>query len=167
MRPGQTSVFVGSSGVGKSSLINRIIGADTQAVKEIRAADDRGRHTTTSRQMLLVPGRGVVIDTPGLRELQLWDAANGASSPVFAEIDELASRCAFADCRHEAEPGCAVLAALDEGQLEEARLSSYRKLERERLYIARKHDRSLQMEETRRWKIIHKENRKRMKARGR
>jgi ribosome biogenesis GTPase len=166
MKAGRTSVFVGSSGVGKSSLINRIVGTDAQAVNEIRAADDRGRHTTTSRQMLVVPGRGVVIDTPGLRELQLWDGAGGASSNVFADIDSLAAGCAFADCRHETEPRCAVLAALAEERLDEGRYSSYRKLERERQYIARKHDRSLQMEETRRWKIIHKENRKRMKARG-
>jgi ribosome biogenesis GTPase len=167
MRPGQTAVFVGSSGVGKSSLINRITGSDSQAVNEIRAADGRGRHTTTSRQMLVVPGHGVVIDTPGLRELQLWDNGGSASSGVFAEIEELALQCAFSDCRHEAEPGCAVLAALDDDRLDEGRFSSYRKLERERNYIARKHDRSLQMEETRRWKVIHKENRRRMKARGR
>jgi ribosome biogenesis GTPase len=86
---------------------------------------------------------------------------------VFAEIEELATQCAFSDCRHEAEPGCAILAALDDDRLDEGRFSSYRKLERERQYIARKHDRSLQMEETRRWKAIHKENRRRMKLRGR
>ncbi len=166
LRMGETAVFVGSSGVGKSSLINRITGEDSQVVNDIRAADDRGRHTTTSRQMLVLPGRGVIIDTPGLRELQLWDGGNGASS-VFADIEELAAACAFSDCRHEAEPGCAVRAAIDEESLDEDRFSSYRKLERERMYIARKHDRSLQIEETRRWKQIHKENRRRMKARGR
>ena len=166
LRPGETAVFIGSSGVGKSSLINRITGEDSQGVSHIRAGDDRGRHTTTSRQMLVLPGRGVIIDTPGLRELQLWDNGGGGSA-VFSEIEELALECAFKDCRHETEPGCAVRAALEEARLDEDRFTSYRKLEREQMYIARKHDRSLQMDETRRWKQIHKENRRRMKARGR
>jgi ribosome biogenesis GTPase len=164
--PGGTAVFVGSSGVGKSSLINRMTGEATQVVSEIRS-DDKGRHTTTTRQMLVVPGHGVIIDTPGLRELQLWDSPDAGGTHVFAEIHELAARCAFSDCKHESEPGCAVQAALDDDQLDPDRFSSYRKLERERMYIARKHDRSLQMEETRRWKQIHKENRRRMKLRGR
>jgi ribosome biogenesis GTPase len=167
LRPGETSVFVGSSGVGKSSLINRITGEGSQAVNDIRETDDRGRHTTTSRQMLVFPGRGVIVDTPGLRELQLWDGGNGASSPVFSEIEELALRCLFSDCHHESEPGCAVRAALEDDSLDEGRFTSYRKLERERMYIARKHDKALQMEETKRWKQIHKDNRRRMKLRGR
>lgn len=167
LAPGETVVLIGSSGVGKSSLINRLSGHETQVVSHIRESDDRGRHTTTTRQMLIVPGRGIIIDTPGLRELQLWDSGDGGSSQVFAEIEELAARCAFSDCRHESEPGCAVQEALEGDQLDPERFSSYRKLERERMYIARKHDRSLQMDETRRWKQIHKENRRRMKARGR
>jgi ribosome biogenesis GTPase len=118
--------------VGKSSLINRICGTDSQLVNEIREADDRGRHTTTSRQMLVVPGRGVVIDTPGLRELQLWDSAEQGSSDVFSDIEELSAGCSFSDCRHEAEPGCAVLAAIEEDRLDERRFSSYLKLERTR-----------------------------------
>jgi len=166
MRQGETAVFVGSSGVGKSSLINCITGLDSQVVNEIRESDGRGRHTTTSRQMLVVPGRGVIIDTPGLRELQLWDGG-GASSAVFSDIEELAAGCAFSDCRHESEPACAVRAAVENERLAEDRVRSYRKLERERMYIARKHDKSLQIEETRRWKTIHKENRRRMRLRGR
>ncbi len=167
LRCGETSVFIGSSGVGKSSLINRITGEDSQLVSHIRGADDRGRHTTTTRQMLVLPGRGVIIDTPGLRELQLWDSGDSGGSQVFSEIEELAATCAFSDCRHETEPGCAVRAALGDERLDEGRFSSYRKLEREQMYIARKHDKSLQIEETRRWKQIHKENRRRMKLRGR
>jgi len=166
LKPGETSVFIGSSGVGKSSLINRITGENSQTVDDIRS-DGKGRHTTTSRQMLVLPGRGVIIDTPGLRELQLWDSGNGAGSAVFSEIEELAAACAFSDCRHETEPGCAVRAAIEEERLDEGRFSSYRKLEREQMYIARKHDKSLQIEETGRWKQIHKENRRRMKLRGR
>ena len=167
LAPGATAVFIGSSGVGKSSLINRITGEDSQVVSDVRDGDDRGRHTTTTRQMLILPGRGIIIDTPGLRELQLWDSGENGSSQVFAEIEELAAACAFSDCRHESEPGCAVRAALEEERLNEDRFSSYRKLEREQMYIARKHDKSLQIEETRRWKQIHKESRRRMKARGR
>jgi ribosome biogenesis GTPase len=148
-------------------LINRITGTESQTVSGIRDADDRGRHTTTTRQMLILPGRGIIIDTPGLRELQLWDSGENGGSQVFSEIQELAAACAFSDCRHESEPGCAVRAALEEERLGEDRFSSYRKLEREQMYIARKHDKSLQIEETRRWKQIHKENRRRMKARGR
>jgi len=167
LAPSQTSVFIGSSGVGKSSLINRITGEDSQFVSHIRADDDRGRHTTTTRQMLILPGRGVIIDTPGLRELQLWDSGANGGSQVFSEIEELAAACAFSDCRHESEPGCAVRAALEGDRLDQERFSSYRKLEREQMFIARKHDKSLQIEETRRWKQIHKENRRRMKLRGR
>jgi ribosome biogenesis GTPase len=167
LAPGETAVFIGSSGVGKSSLINRITGEDSQFVSHIRAADDRGRHTTTTRQMLVLPGRGVIIDTPGLRELQLWDSSESGGSAVFSEIAELAATCAFSDCRHETEPGCAVRAAIEDDRLDQGRFSSYRKLEREQMYVARKHDKSLQIEETRRWKQIHKENRRRMKLRGR
>ena len=167
MRTGETGVFVGSSGVGKSSLINRLTGLESQVVNEIREADGRGRHTTTSRQMLVAPGLGVIIDTPGLRELQIWDSGAGGGSAVFSEIEELAAGCSFSDCRHETEPGCAVRVAIEEERLDEGRFSSYRKLEREQMYVARKHDKSLQIEETRRWKQIHKENRRRMRLRGR
>jgi ribosome biogenesis GTPase len=117
--------------------------------------------------MLVAPGVGVIIDTPGLRELQLWDSGAGGGSAVFSEIELLAAECSFSDCRHETEPGCAVRAAIEEERLDEGRFSSYRKLEREQMYIARKHDKSLQIGETRRWKQIHKENRRRMRLRGR
>jgi ribosome biogenesis GTPase len=163
--PGVTAVFVGSSGVGKSSLINCIIGGEAQPVAGIRE-DDKGRHITTSRQMLVIPGRGVIIDTPGLRELQLWTNESGASM-AFSDVETFARDCRFSDCTHEREPGCAVRAALEAERLDEERVRSYRKLERERMYIARKHDQMLQIEEKKRWKQIHKDNRRRMRIRGR
>jgi len=163
---GETAVFAGSSGVGKSSLINRLTGTDSQVIRDIRDSDGRGRHTTTTRQMLVLPGRGVIIDTPGLRELQLWDAGGGASR-TFADIDELAGDCAFSDCRHEREPGCAVRAAVAEERLDEARLRSYHKLEREQQHIARKHDQALDLQEKRKWKLVQKANRQRQRVRGR
>ena len=116
--------------------------------------------------MLVLPGRGVIIDTPGLRELQLWTNESGASM-TFSDVEAFARECRFSDCTHEREPGCAVRAALEEARLNEDRVRSYRKLERERMYIARKHDQMLQIEEKKRWKQIHKDNRRRMRIRGR
>ena len=165
LAPGQTVVFVGSSGVGKSSLVNRLLGRSAQAVREIRS-DDKGRHTTTSRQMLFVPGGGLIIDTPGLRELQLWATGQGISH-TFADIDELAGECAFSDCTHAAEPGCAVQSALDDGRLDFGRMESYRKLQREQEFIESKKDVSLRLAQKNKWKAIHKANRERMKFRGR
>jgi ribosome biogenesis GTPase / thiamine phosphate phosphatase len=137
--PGQTVVLLGSSGVGKSTLVNRFLGQEVQAVQSIREKDSRGRHTTTARDLLRLPNGALVIDTPGLRELQLWDAADGVAE-TFADIDELAAKCRFRDCGHENEPGCAVRAALAAGSLEEARLENRRKLEREQEFLRRKMD---------------------------
>jgi ribosome biogenesis GTPase / thiamine phosphate phosphatase len=137
--PGQTIVLLGSSGVGKSTLVNRLSGRDLQAVQPIREKDSRGRHTTTARELFLLPSGALVIDSPGLRELQLWDAADGVTQ-AFADIDELAVKCRFRDCRHESEPGCAVQEALLAGSLEEARLENRRKLEREQEFLRRKVD---------------------------
>jgi ribosome biogenesis GTPase len=162
---GETAVFAGSSGAGKSSLINSLLSENTQVVREIRA-DGKGRHTTTSRQLILLPGGGVVIDTPGLRELGLWDAGEGLDR-AFAGIGSLARECAFRDCRHVAEPGCAVREAIDEGALPEERFASYRKLEREREFMARRQDKALEVAEKKRWKRIHTDNRQRMRFRGR
>jgi ribosome biogenesis GTPase len=165
LKPGETAVFVGSSGVGKSSLINRLLGEDALAVRGIRV-DGRGRHTTTSRQLLMLPSGGVVIDTPGLRELTLWEADDGLER-AFSDVDEFARDCAFRDCRHAGEPGCAVREATDEGDLPEERFASYRKLERELQFMARRQDKALEIAERKRWKQIHKQNRERMKFRGR
>jgi ribosome biogenesis GTPase len=128
--PGKTIAFVGSSGVGKSTLINRLLGKDILNTKEIRS-DDRGRHTTTHRQLLLLPGGGIVIDTPGMRELQL-DSGNLSKS--FEDIEELAIKCRYRNCSHTREPGCAVINAVETGKLSQARLENYKKLQKEVSY---------------------------------
>jgi ribosome biogenesis GTPase / thiamine phosphate phosphatase len=165
LKPGETAVLVGSSGVGKSSLINCLLDNDALSVRDIRS-DGRGRHTTTSRRLLMLPGGGVVIDTPGLRELTLWDADDGLNR-TFADIGSLARECAFRDCRHAEEPGCAVREAVEGGALPEDRFASYRKLEREREFMARRQDKALEIAEKKRWKRIHMDNRQRMRFRGR
>jgi len=157
-------VLLGSSGVGKSTLVNRFAGAELQATTETRADDDEGRHTTTRRELILLPGGGVVIDTPGLRELQLWDGAAGFDE-TFADVDELAGDCRFSDCTHASEPGCAVLAAVESGALPPDRLASWRKLQRELLSVAMRHDHLLRKEESRKWRLRSREARSRTRLR--
>lgn len=128
---GKTIAFVGSSGVGKSTLINRLMGQDLLATKNIREDDDKGRHTTTHRQLLLLPNGGIVIDTPGMRELQIY---TGNLSKTFEDIEEIATRCKFGDCSHGTEPGCAIREAVKNGTLSEKRFESYQKLQREISY---------------------------------
>lgn len=127
---GQTVALLGSSGVGKSTLTNTLMGAETLATQAVRQDDDKGRHTTTARHLHRIPDGAWILDTPGMRELQLLDVQSGIED-VFSEISALASGCRFADCRHESEPGCAVLAAVESGTVEERRLASWRKLLRE------------------------------------
>jgi ribosome biogenesis GTPase len=158
----ETAVFVGSSGVGKSSLINRLLGEETQTVHEIRESDARGRHTTTSRQLLVLPGGGMIIDTPGLRQLQVL-ADQSSLSQTFSDVQRYARECAFRDCRHESEPGCAVIAAIDDGSLDNVRLKSFRKLQRELEFAERRTDRAAQLDNKRKWKQIQKQNRARTK----
>ncbi|MEU0672788.1 ribosome small subunit-dependent GTPase A [Streptomyces sp. NPDC006172] len=134
-----TSVLLGASGAGKSTLANALTGEDVMDVQATRDMDGKGRHTTTTRNLLPLPDGGVLIDTPGLRGVGLWDAGHGVGQ-VFSEIEELAPRCRFQDCAHEAEPGCAVLAAVDSGELSVRRLDSYRKLVRENQWIVAKFD---------------------------
>ncbi|MZE81700.1 ribosome small subunit-dependent GTPase A [Streptomyces xinghaiensis] len=150
---GGTTVLLGQSGAGKSTLANSLLGSGTQTVRTIRDSDGKGRHTTTTRDLLPLPlpGGGVLIDTPGLRGVGLWDAEDGVAR-VFAEIEELAGDCRFHDCAHTAEPGCAVLAALEDGTLQERRLDSYRKLIRENEWIASRTDARLRAERRRVWK---------------
>ncbi|MEU9361394.1 ribosome small subunit-dependent GTPase A [Streptomyces sp. NPDC048301] len=148
---GGTSVLLGISGAGKSTLANTLLGSDVMEVQAARDVDGKGRHTTTTRNLLVLPGGGVLIDTPGLRGVGLWDAGAGVGQ-VFSEIEELALRCRFHDCAHRAEPGCAVLGAIEDGSLHERRLESYRKLLRENQRIAAKTDARLRSETLREWK---------------
>ncbi len=161
--PGSTVAFVGSSGVGKSTLLNTLAGEERAAVREIREDDARGRHTTVRRQLHLLPGGGLILDTPGMRELGLWDA-NAGIDRSFADVDELATACRFSDCAHDGEPGCAVRAALASGELEVGRFESWRKLEREVLNLERRVDALARAEERRRWKVIGRSVGKHMDA---
>jgi ribosome biogenesis GTPase len=158
LQRGETAVLLGSSGVGKSTLINRLVGRNILQVQAVRESDDRGRHTTTSRQLILLPDAGMIIDTPGLRELQLWESEKGLARS-FEEIRLLAERCHFSDCRHQTEPGCAVLKALSEGGLPSDRVESYRKLQKELAHLSVKQDVLLRQEQKKKWKSIHKEQR--------
>lgn len=150
---GQTVVLLGSSGVGKSTLVNHLLGRQAQATQAVRESDSRGRHTTTSRELLRLPGGALVIDTPGLRELQLWEANEGVTE-AFADIEELAAECRFRDCRHETEPGCAVQAALAVGTIEASRLENRRKLQREQEFLRRKVDPQARHEAEERIKVV-------------
>ncbi|MDQ0773596.1 ribosome biogenesis GTPase [Streptomyces aurantiacus] len=160
---GGTSVLLGQSGAGKSTLANALLGDDVMAVQAARDVDGKGRHTTTTRNLLVLPGGGVLIDTPGLRGVGLFDAGSGVGQ-VFSEIEELAQDCRFQDCAHVAEPGCAVLAALDSGVLPERRLESYRKLLRENQRIVAKTDVRVRNELRREWKRRGAQGRAAMEA---
>ncbi|MGC5567202.1 ribosome small subunit-dependent GTPase A [Streptomyces sp. FR-108] len=160
---GGTSVLLGQSGAGKSTLANALIGEDVMDVRAARDVDGKGRHTTTTRNLLVLPGGGVLIDTPGLRGVGLFDAGSGVGQ-VFAEIEELAQDCRFLDCAHLAEPGCAVLAALASGVLPERRLDSYRKLLRENQRIVAKTDVRVRNELRREWKRRGAQGRAAMEA---
>lgn len=164
---GGTSVLLGQSGAGKSTLANALLGEDVMEVQAARDVDGKGRHTTTTRNLLALPGGGVLIDTPGLRGVGLWDAEVGVGQ-VFSEIEELSARCRFHDCAHESEPGCAVRSAVDAGELPVRRLESYRKLMRENQWIVAKTDARLRAEIKKDWKRKGAEGRAAMEAkRGR
>jgi ribosome biogenesis GTPase / thiamine phosphate phosphatase len=139
LAPGRTAVLLGSSGVGKSTLVNRLAGRDLLATGEIRD-DGKGRHTTTTRQLVLLAGGGMVIDTPGLRELGLWSDAGGGTAAAFGDVEELAAGCRFDDCRHRTEPGCAVREALEDGRLAADRFAAWEKLQRELAWVERRAD---------------------------
>ncbi|WP_080845734.1 ribosome small subunit-dependent GTPase A [Cytobacillus gottheilii] len=160
LQKGKTVALLGSSGVGKSTLTNYFLGDEKQKVQEIRGADDKGRHTTTHRELVLLPNGGILIDTPGMRELQLWDSDHGVSES-FSDIEEAAKECRFRDCQHENEPGCAVMARIKAGEMEEGRLYSYKKLMRELAYLDRKQDKRAQAEQKKRWKSISSQSKNR------
>ncbi|KMS91137.1 MULTISPECIES: ribosome small subunit-dependent GTPase A [Streptomyces] len=162
-----TSVLLGQSGAGKSTLANALVGADVMEVQAARDVDGKGRHTTTTRNLLALPSGGVLIDTPGLRGVGLFDAETGVGQ-VFTEIEELAGRCRFHDCAHESEPGCAVRSAVENGELPQRRLESYRKLLRENQWIVAKTDARLRAEIKKDWKRKGAEGKAAMEAkRGR
>jgi ribosome biogenesis GTPase len=155
LKEGRTVALLGSSGVGKSTLINVLEGFERQKVGEIREDDSRGRHVTTERELVLLERGGIIIDNPGMRELQLWDVGEGLKD-LFRDIEELERQCKFSDCKHETEPGCAIKKALSDGTLSSTRLDSYRKLQKEMLAVERKKNPELMAEERKKWKKIGK-----------
>jgi ribosome biogenesis GTPase len=163
--PGRTAALLGSSGVGKSSLANALIGEELLATREVRESDSRGRHTTTGRQLLMLPGGGILIDTPGMRELQLWDTGEPVAG-AFADIDALAAGCRFRDCAHGGEPGCAVVGAVNTGTLAASRLESFRKLQTEQAFQATQQDERARLEQKRQGRVGAKALRKVLKDKG-
>ena len=156
----KTVAVIGSSGVGKSTLINSILHWKKMKVSDISLYKDKGRHTTTHRELTLVPGGGLIIDTPGMREIQLWEGSDGISE-LFEDIEKLAVECRFSDCKHESEPGCAVKEAINNGSLDEKRFKSYRKLQNEAKYFERKQNVKAQLAEKKKWKKLTSEGRDR------
>lgn len=152
----KTVVLLGSSGVGKSSLINNLAKEEIMKVNVLRNGIEKGRHTTTHKQMIVLPDGGLIIDTPGIRELQLWDAQDGISQ-TFNDIEELAKTCKFSDCKHENEPGCAVQKAIANGILEKERLENYNKVQKEQKYLTSRQIQSAAKVERDKWKEIHKQ----------
>jgi ribosome biogenesis GTPase / thiamine phosphate phosphatase len=155
---GRTVAALGSSGVGKSSLVNRLAGEELMATGDLRA-DGRGRHTTTNRQLLLLPGGGLFLDTPGMRELRLWESEEGLAT-AFDDVAAAAARCRFGDCSHETEPDCGVRAALADGTLDQERYASWRKLQNELHWLAVKQDARLRSEERKQWRRMERSRRK-------
>jgi ribosome biogenesis GTPase len=153
IQKGTTGALLGSSGVGKSTIINHLLGKEILKTQEVRETDDRGRHTTARRELFLLPNGGLLMDTPGMRELQLWGGDEGIKD-AFEDIVELAQQCRFRDCQHNVEPDCAVRQALEDGALDPGRFASYQKLQKEIAYLNRKEDKTAELLEKARWKKI-------------
>jgi len=163
LEPGRTAVLVGASGEGKSTLVNALLGSERMATQAIRKNDGRGRHTTSHRELILLPGGGILLDTPGMRELGLWDSDEGLAA-TFDDIDQLATRCRFSNCGHSNEPGCAVREAIDRGDLDAARWRGFQKLQRELAHLQSREDPGLRAARRRHWVQISKANRRRDNA---
>ena len=161
--PGRTGALLGSSGVGKSTIINRLVGQDVQKTREVRSSDAKGRHTTIHRELVVLPNGGLMIDTPGMRELQLWDVGN-AMQATFDDVDAFTGGCHFTNCRHRDEPRCAVKQAVLEGRLSADRLESYLQLQDELAFLARQQDERAQLDEKRRSKVMGKALKKHLKT---
>jgi ribosome biogenesis GTPase len=156
LAPGKTCVLLGSSGTGKSTIVNYLLGAEALRVAPIQESNDRGRHTTTHREMLGLPGGAFLIDTPGLREIQLWNSDESlALEQAFGDIASLATACRFKDCQHQTEPGCAVKAAVAEGAIEPGRLASHVKLQRELAFLERKQDKRARAEHKKKYSAVN------------
>jgi ribosome biogenesis GTPase len=162
LKPGKTAAFLGSSGVGKSTIINRLLGSEQLKTSAVREYDKRGRHTTTHRELIILPSGGIVIDTPGMREFQAWDNKSGLET-TFSDIEELITRCKFTDCAHQSEPGCAIKKALEDGTLDSARYDSYLKLQRELKILQVRKDHRARKIADEKWKQITINHRKRKK----
>lgn len=154
-KSGQTVAFIGSSGVGKSTLVNLLMGEEVMEIREVRENDQRGRHTTTHRELFLLPGGAMIIDTPGLRELQLW-GSDEMLTDSFTDIDALSGSCRFSDCQHDREPDCAVKQAVENGELDPERYESYLKLKRELAYLDERQDEFVRRESKRQSKVMSK-----------
>lgn len=156
---GETAALLGPSGAGKSTIANALLGEERFATGDVRDGDRKGRHTTSHRELVQLPSGGLLIDTPGMREIQLWDADEGVEE-TFEDIEELALQCRFSDCRHASEPGCAVNGAIERGELDPGRLGNFEKMLRERAYQERRTDKAAQLREKERWKKIMKDFKK-------